>query len=278
MKKRWLVAAALWPALTGVAWAQDVKDCPYFPGMPAYDIGKSDDKEFDEAMFFDGKALQTIEGRKWFREYSLREGATTASELQITRNYANALKAAGGTVLFEGVCQGEKCADFEGVRFVTGRMKKGDKEVWLLVQPQAGGSWYELTALEKQAMKQDVTASGLWEELSAKGHVALYVNFDTNRAEIRQDSLPMIEQVTALLREQPGLALVVEGHTDNTGIAARNKALSEARAKSVVAALVERGIDAKRLAAAGFGAERPIASNATEDGRAQNRRVELVKR
>jgi outer membrane protein OmpA-like peptidoglycan-associated protein len=278
MKKRWLVAAALWPALTGVAWAQDVKDCPYFPGMPAYEIGKSDDKEFDEAKFFDGKAFQTLEGRKWFRQYSLREGATAASAIQITRNYANALKAAGGTVFFEGVCQGEKCGDHDGWRFVSGRLKKGAVEVWLFVLPYDEGNWYELTALEKQAMKQDVTASGLWEELSAKGHVALYVNFDTNRAEIRQDSLPMIEQVAALLREQPGLALVVEGHTDNTGIAARNKALSEARAKSVVAALVARGIDAKRLAAAGFGAERPIADNANEEGRAKNRRVELVKR
>lgn len=85
-------------------------------------------------------------------------------------------------------------------------------------------------------------------------------------------------EVVKLLRTAPALRLGVEGHTDNTSTAAHNQQLSEARAQAVVAALVAQGIAASRLQAAGFGQTRPLADNATEPGRAQNRRVELVKR
>ena len=81
-----------------------------------------------------------------------------------------------------------------------------------------------------------------------------------------------------MLRADPVLKLAVEGHTDNTGDAAHNRTLSEARARAVVAALAGKGIDAGRLQSAGFGADKPAADNAGEDGRARNRRVELVKR
>ena len=80
-----------------------------------------------------------------------------------------------------------------------------------------------------------------------------------------------------LLTTNPSLNLTVEGHTDNVGIPDYNKRLSDARAKSVVAALSAQGIDSRRLRAAGFGQEKPIADNSTDAGRAQNRRVELVK-
>jgi OmpA-OmpF porin, OOP family len=70
---------------------------------------------------------------------------------------------------------------------------------------------------------------------------------------------------------------VIEGHTDNTGTPASNQTLSQARAKSVVEALVTGGISRDRLAAKGFGQDRPIADNRTDEGRAKNRRVEIVK-
>jgi outer membrane protein OmpA-like peptidoglycan-associated protein len=70
----------------------------------------------------------------------------------------------------------------------------------------------------------------------------------------------------------------VEGHTDNVGNPKSNKTLSDERAKSVVAAIVSQGIDTKRLSAAGYGQDKPIADNKTEEGKAKNRRVELVKK
>ena len=81
-----------------------------------------------------------------------------------------------------------------------------------------------------------------------------------------------------LLQDNPTLRLAVEGHTDNAGTPGHNQQLSEARAQAVRATLVAKGIAANRLQAAGFGQTQPLANNATEQGRAQNRRVELVKR
>jgi outer membrane protein OmpA-like peptidoglycan-associated protein len=87
-----------------------------------------------------------------------------------------------------------------------------------------------------------------------------------------------VAEVVKLLQASPALRLAVEGHTDNAGTPAHNQQLSEARAQAVVAALAAQGIATSRLQAAGFGQTKPLADNATETGRAQNRRVELVKR
>ena len=81
-----------------------------------------------------------------------------------------------------------------------------------------------------------------------------------------------------MLKTNPDLKLSVEGHTDNVGTPASNKTLSEQRAKSVVAAIVDQGINADRLSPSGYGQDKPIGDNNTEEGRAKNRRVELVKK
>ena len=91
------------------------------------------------------------------------------------------------------------------------------------------------------------------------------------------EGLTEIEQVAALLKQDPSLQLAVNGHTDDSGDAAHNQQLSEGRAKSVVALLTAKGIDAARLTAAGFGSRQPVADNGTQEGKARNRRVELVK-
>jgi outer membrane protein OmpA-like peptidoglycan-associated protein len=130
----------------------------------------------------------------------------------------------------------------------------------------------------KEAMKQDVTASNLLDALNRDGHIALYINFDTGKATIKPKSKPIITQIVEMLKANQGLMVSVEGHTDNVGTPASNKTLSDQRAKTVVAAIVAQGIDAKRLSALGHGQDKPIADNKTEEGRAKNRRVELVKK
>jgi outer membrane protein OmpA-like peptidoglycan-associated protein len=121
-------------------------------------------------------------------------------------------------------------------------------------------------------------ADALKRELDADGRVAIQINFATDKADLLPDAQPQIEQVLALLKNDPALRLSIEGHTDNTGGAEHNQALSEARAASVVAALTGAGIDASRLQAKGLGQAVPVAGNDDEPGRAKNRRVELVKR
>ncbi|MCB2378892.1 OmpA family protein [Hymenobacter sp. BT635] len=103
------------------------------------------------------------------------------------------------------------------------------------------------------------------------------MNFDTDKATIKPESEATVAEVVKLLQQNPGLRLSVEGHTDDTGAAAHNRQLSEARAQAVVANLAGHAIADSRLRAAGFGPDKPIANNGTEAGKAKNRRVELVK-
>ena len=101
------------------------------------------------------------------------------------------------------------------------------------------------------------------------------VNFDFDKASIRRDAADTLDEAANILRDQPDVDVSVDGHTDDVGSDAYNQKLSERRAKSVVVYLAEHGVSASRLHAQGFGESRPVASNATDDGRAQNRRVEL---
>lgn len=255
------------------------KPIPYFSGMSNYEIGGApSDKEFDEYSFFDGKNAVKVEGKKWVRYYALKEGAKQASELQITRNYANAIRSIGGTVLFEGVCGDEKCGDATDRPAVFGKVTKGSKELWVEVYAMSGGAEYNITVVEKEAMKQDITANAMLQALNKEGHIALYLNFDTGKSSIKAESKPIIDQIVQMMKSSPDLKLNVEGHTDNVGNPKSNKTLSEERAKSVMAEIVKQGVDAKRLSALGFGQDKPIADNKTEEGKAKNRRVELVKR
>ena len=119
----------------------------------------------------------------------------------------------------------------------------------------------------------------LYDALSEKGRVATQgIYFDTGSDVLRAESTPTLKEIGAMLAEHPELRLTIEGHTDNVGAAAANKALSEKRAAAVAAYLVaNHGIAADRLASAGFGDTKPAAPNATPEGRQQNRRVELVR-
>jgi outer membrane protein OmpA-like peptidoglycan-associated protein len=101
------------------------------------------------------------------------------------------------------------------------------------------------------------------------------VHFDFNKATIRADARPVLDAAIATLKREGGIAVIAEGHTDNVGTAAYNTKLSQRRAKSVRDYLVAGGISPRRITFEGFGESRPVASNDTADGRAQNRRVEL---
>ena len=115
-------------------------------------------------------------------------------------------------------------------------------------------------------------------ELANSGRSRLYgINFDTDSASLRPDALPEVDELFSVLKADPKLRVSIEGHTDTTGTPAHNLDLSKHRADAVMTELVKRGIAAARMTAAGFGQTKPVASNDTEIGRAQNRRVEVVK-
>ncbi len=118
----------------------------------------------------------------------------------------------------------------------------------------------------------------LYDALAASGRVATQgILFDVASDRIRPESTPTLKEITVMLKDHPELKLAIEGHTDNAGQAASNQSLSEQRAAAVKAYLVSQGVDDARLQSKGLGAGKPAASNATAEGRAQNRRVELVR-
>lgn len=255
----------------------EFKDTPWFSGMPNYLVYDAEDTEFDSYNFFNGKNCITVEGRKLRRIYSLKEDVQKSSVNQIIRNYANAVKSMGGEIIFEGAPQDAQCAEFNGLNMMVGKIAKSGKEMWIEVAT-LGGDDYNLTVVVKELMKQDITANNMFEAINRDGHIALYINFDTGKSLIRDESKPIIEQIVQMMKANPDLKLSVEGHTDNVGSPESNKILSIERAESVVTALVNQGIAAERLSASGYGQEKPLADNNTEEGRALNRRVELVKK
>ncbi len=102
------------------------------------------------------------------------------------------------------------------------------------------------------------------------------ITFDTNRADVKPQFRPVLDQLAMSVNQYPGTIVRVEGHTDSTGSAAYNQTLSENRATSVAGYLIQRGVESNRIEAVGYGFTRPIADNSTAAGRAQNRRVEVL--
>ena len=173
---------------------------------------------------------------------------------------------------------GRRLGDVYNVPAITYLVRRDDGNIWIhFAQDTAQGGI--IVGQEKGfvATASLLPASEMKKQLDAAGKVALQVNFATDKTDVLADSLPQIEQVAALLKQDPSLQLAVNGHTDDSGDAAHNQQLSEGRAKSVVALLTAKGIDAARLTAAGFGSTQPVADNGTQEGKARNRRVELVK-
>jgi len=113
------------------------------------------------------------------------------------------------------------------------------------------------------------------EAIKKLNEYAKTILFDSGKASFQKQTFPVLQSITAILKEYPSAKFSIEGHTDNTGTEAKNQKLSEERAGAVKAYLVENGVAASRLNSAGFGQTKPIDSNKTEEGKTNNRRVEV---
>ncbi|MCX6565997.1 MAG: OmpA family protein [Candidatus Aminicenantes bacterium] len=222
---------------------------------------------YDEHEFYiSDEETKVVEGDRTFIVYRLKEGSPQVSPLQIRRNYGNALKTLGATLIRESDA------------YACWKLVKGDQEIWIDLSIHNDGWNYELNFIQIAAMIQEVTANEMLDALNKDGFIALYINFDTGKYDLKPEMRGTIDQIVSLLKDNEDLQISIEGHTDNVGPAEANKVLSEQRAKSVMAAVVAGGVDASRINAVGWGQERPIADNRSEEGRAKNRRVEIVKK
>ena len=250
------------------------KDHPLFSRMPGFLISHQQEVAFDQATFQTGKgtaARVTVEGKKTVLSYTLKKGGVAPSRLEIIRNFEQATRKIGGEILFLG--PNSKFMDLK----ITHGAATAFVRVDCLGSPAASRS-YKLIILEQGTMEQKITANALFEAINRDGHVALDIRFDTGKAVIRPESLPILDEMVSLLNNHSELNLMIEGHTDATGTPEGNRKLSTERALAVRSALLAKGIDSSRLESRGFGQDRPVADNGTEEGRARNRRVELVKR
>jgi OOP family OmpA-OmpF porin len=269
-----LIALVLITALCGVSPrsaragepdAEGCKDHPLVTRMPGFYVNWCKSKEFDALTVYERGAERSVEGRLFTINYWETEEAKGKSVLQVRRNYENALKQVGFVVTAT-----------EPVLTLRRHTDGGD--TWVLVDAREGT--HELQILDVQAMRQEVSAdaSALKSELDKNGRVAVYgINFDTGKASLKPEAEKVLGQVLELLTGDIGLKLRIEGHTDAVGKAADNLKLSRARAATVRQWLIGHGVSESRLTSEGYGQTKPIDDNGTDQGRARNRRVELVK-
>ncbi len=221
---------------------------------------------------------ETKEGNRFFYyyRYNFDAGVKMKSPLQIIKNYENAVVKNGGRLVYKNTNGSE--GDIEATLYLSTK----EKEYWIQLTSFAGNGIeveaFGLNVLEIEVMKQEVAASKMFESIIKDGFIALYINFETGKSIIKAESTPIIEQIVEMLKQNPNLNISIEGHTDNVGTAPSNQTLSESRAKSVMNELVTKGISTTRLTSKGWGQTKPIADNNSESGRANNRRVEIVKK
>lgn len=265
---------------------------PYFSLPDGYVRTGEEAHDFFAFPFWVNGAFQTVEGKVHMSMIE-PEDDQRFSRVELQRNLEAVIRQAGGVKVSEAPVPIEAVnalgdqtisdttagtGDIYNNAVATYVIRRADKTIW--VHFDAGSSSAGLTVAETAPLAITaglLPAEQLRRELEADGRVAIQVNFAVDKADILPSSQGQIDAVLALLRGQPGLKLAVEGHTDSTGSADRNRTLSTARARSVVAALTGAGIAADRLQSRGFGPDQPVADNGTEDGRARNRRVELVR-
>jgi outer membrane protein OmpA-like peptidoglycan-associated protein len=255
------------------------------------------------------KSSERAEGRYTRIRY---RGPAGRNSLEVFRNFQTALKEAGFQTLYacdlaacdnlsfhkftsvDGVLAGNRAQE----HFVSARLSGAEGTVYAQVYVTENLNWppegqpagrrvdkglavVQLEISETKSMDAGlvtVNADAMKKAIVETGRVALYgLFFDTGKADVKPESKPALAEIVKLLNGEPSMRLLVVGHTDTVGSPQVNQELSLRRAQSVVDSLVKgHGIDPERLQAAGVGFASPVATNRNEQGRAKNRRVELV--
>ncbi len=300
-------------AASATVVAQDIKGSADHPLIPRYegsDIRGFKTSAFDEYRLItskilkrggeaDGDTVTRLEGKVTHRLYRAPKDRST---LEVFRNYEGALTKAGFTPVF--ACAQAECgqwfnaamnpgARYNGLiygnqqRYLAAKLARPEGDVYVSLyatsfEPE-NRTFLVLDVIELKGMEQRMVvleAGEMEKSIARDGRVAIYgILFDFDKADIKPESKEQIDQLGALLKKNGDLQVIIVGHTDGKGAFDYNLSLSQRRAQAVVSTLSSaHGIKSNRMTAAGAGMIAPVASNRTEDGRAKNRRVEIVER
>ncbi len=254
------------------------KDFDLLERMPNYSISKYVEEEFGSLKLYFNSKTTIKEGRKTEIDYRHNDykdkNVQKPSRLQLIRNYSQAIEKAGGTVLFERKVNWEKA-------YYTYKRANG-QVVWVMIKTNTVGGGYSLEIIEEELMRQDVHVNEelIKNSIDISGKIAIYgIFFDVGKSIIKPESKPSLEQIAAYLKNNPSVNCWVVGHTDSDGSFELNSKLSLERARAIKVDLEQNySVPTGRLYAEGVGPLAPLASNSTEEGKKQNRRVELVKK
>jgi outer membrane protein OmpA-like peptidoglycan-associated protein len=291
-------------AASAHAQTRDVAGAKDFPGIgrfggsviTGYVVKDFDAARMQAAAFKDGQPADArrLEGRVTRIAYRTKPGP---SILEVSRNFETQLAKAGFTTLLacdtdaggaipfteavDALPVPQMWVDGFNYHYYAGRKEDGGREIYarVLVSQNNQDITAQLTIAELKAIENKmVDAAAMAKGLGETGHIALYgIYFDTDKATLKPESRPTLEQIAKLLTTQPQLNVFIVGHTDNQGAYDYNVDLSRRRAEAVAAELARSyRIAPARLRTAGVGFLAPVGSNASDSGRALNRRVELV--
>jgi outer membrane protein OmpA-like peptidoglycan-associated protein len=264
-------------------------------GSSVSKTGYSDLKDFNKLIIFNGQSFYNAEGKvaklkfrmknensDWNQysfdssvdKYLASIGAKLLGKLKLNDAQEKFLNKDDDMTIYNHIV-GDPYND--PVRFYALNHKNG-KVMFQVFSNSASG---EVAVVELAAFEQTIkapTAVQMKKDIDANGKAILNINFDTDKSNLQPDGQKIVDEILTLMKSNADLKIAIEGHTDNAGSADRNKKLSAERANTILKFLTSRGIEASRLTAAGFGAERPLVANDNEANMAKNRRVELVKK
>ncbi|WP_286862966.1 MULTISPECIES: OmpA family protein [Sphingobacterium] len=272
----------------------DIGVFPFFTPPKGYkEMNQPINKDFDVCYFAINGVMKPYEGRLYKANITNEQG-TQFSQRYFEKSMEDYLASIGAVKVFDGTITGEEYERYhkqdpykgdegdigyadEQIRVYVIRSKNQGN---IFIQYTANNAGAKLNILQENNFKQTIqkiTADDISKDLSESGKSIVYITFDTDKSSITTAGTDLVIQIAEALKNDPTLKIAIEGHTDNTGDAAHNKKLSDDRAHAVMTALVGQKIDKSRLSAKGYGAERPLVANDSEENKAKNRRVELVK-
>lgn len=281
----------------------EMGEFPYFT-VPAWineDSKYSGDisTDFGKLAVYTGNDFTEVEGPLFIKSYNMKDEKTGLkidfNEAKFVKGFSQHFESLGAKKIWSGEIPKDKIdalntrnnnknyffdhATSAQQNVVVYAVKNNGKPTFFTIT--SNNAYGAIYVVQNGELANDIgiiKSDQIQKDLSEKGKSVLHINFDTDKATLKSDGMDAVAEISKVLESDKALKLEINGYTDNTGNEQHNLQLSKDRAASVVTSLVAKGISKDRLSSNGFGSKNPIADNSSEDGKAQNRRVELVKK